>query len=329
MEQPVLAIEAVAAVRAAREPGPSAADRKRTPIPIFRLIMKPNRRTFLKQGALLGAGACLLRAADAPAAEPATKPGSFRTATLETIHRAYTTHGNFTAQEIPDDALREIIGASVRAPGASNLQCYSIVVVRERDKSRELCGYAGSRTLIYCIDYNRLTATAAHLGHDYQPRGIDPLVIGCVNTTLAVQNATIAARSLGVDYLITNGIHRGDMERVWKLLDLPTTLCFPLVAVVLGYASEAPKHLRGRLAGAGVVHEDKYHRLTKDELDALVREHDDPARNLALSGDWQQAGYKHYLDWLFAAWLGRNRPAGSESQMSQLLKRAGFANPTV
>jgi nitroreductase len=286
--------------------------------------MKTSRRTFLRQGALLGTGALLLPPATQAADQPAA-PGPFPHPTLETIHRARTIHGNFTAREIPEAVLQEILRASVRAPGASNLQCYSILVVRDRARMKQLCGYAGSRMLVYCIDYTRLADTAAHLGHAYRPGGVDTLVIGCVNTSLAVQNATLAARSLGVDYLITNGVHRGDMERVWKLLDLPETLCFPLVAVVLGYPTEEPRHLRGRLSGAGVVHEDRYHRLTKEECDALVREHDDPDRHLALSDEWRKDGHAHYLDWLFTAWLGRNRPAGDESQMTRLLKRAGFA----
>lgn len=288
--------------------------------------MKTNRRTFLARGALLGAGVYAFRASTGCAATPAAnlQAGSARNPTLETIHNARTTHGNFTKQEIPDDVLQEILNASVRAPGASNLQNYSIIVVRDRAKMKQLCGYAGSCALVYCMDYNRLTDTAAHLGHSYKPGGVDNLVIGCVNTTLAVQNATLAARSLGVDYLITNGLHRGDMERLWKLLDLPVSLCFPLVAVVLGYPTAEPTYRRGRLNGAGVVHQEKYHRLTKEELEALVREHDDPDRHLALNDEWQKDGQKHYLDWLFTAWLGRNRPAGDESQMTRLLKRAGF-----
>ena len=32
---------------------------------------------------------------------------------------------------------------------------------------------------------------------------------------LAVQTAVIAAKSLGIDSLLTNGVHRGDMERLW------------------------------------------------------------------------------------------------------------------
>jgi nitroreductase len=313
--------------------------RANLPAPLQRLVpeawrltptlMKTNRRTFLQRGALLGAGACLLPATAVRAADSAATSSSFRNPTLETIHRARTTHGNFTAQDIAEDVLQQIIGASVRAPGASNLQCYSIIVVRDRAKMQQLCGYAGSRALVYCLDYNRLQAEASHLGHTYQPGGVDTLVIGCINTSLAVQNATLAARSLGVDYLITNGVHRGDMERVWKILGLPESLCFPLVAVVLGYPSAEPAHRRGRLSGPGVVHEDKYHRLTTPELDALVQQHDDPGQHLALSDAWQKDGHKHYLDWLFTAWLGRNRPAGDESQMTRLLKRAGFVGTTT
>ena len=287
--------------------------------------MKTNRRSFLKHSALLGAAACLTRGTAAQAADSDSMLARSRNATLETIHRARTTHGNFTAQEIPEQTLQEIIGASVRAPVASNQQSYSIIVVRDRAKMKRLCGYAGSRTLVYCIDFNRLAATAAHLGREYQPRGADPLVIGCINTTLAVQNATLAARSLGVDYLITNGIHRGDMERVWKLLELPESLCFPLVAVVLGYPTAEPKYQSGRLNGPGIVHDETYRPLTKTELDALVQEYDSPDRHLTLNDEWRTKGYKHYLDWYFTTWLNRGgRPSGDESQMTRLLRRAGF-----
>lgn len=283
-----------------------------------------SRRSFIQHAAL--AGGSLLFLADR--ARGATEPAAGATnATLDTIHRARTTHGNFTAREIPEDVLQAIIGASLRAPGASNMQSYSIIVVRERDRMKRLCGYAGSRTLVYCIDFNRLTATAAHLGHAYQPHGVDSLLIGCVNTTLAIQNATLAARSLGVDYLITNGIHRGDMDRVWKTLELPPALCFPLAAVVLGYPTAESAHQRGRLTGAGVVHEGTYHRLTPAELDALVQQHDAPESHLALNDDWRSQGHKHYLDWLFTAWLGRGGPpAGQESQVTRLLRRSGFVD---
>ena len=215
--------------------------------------MRKDRRAFVQRGALLGSGLALLRAdaAVAGASEDAGAVAKTANATLGTIHDLHSTHGNFSDRQVPEDALQAVLQASVRAANASNMQSYSIVVVRDPALMKQLCGYAGSRLLLYCVDFNRLKASAAHLGLPYHPDSVEELVTACVNTTLAAQTAVVAARSLGVDSLITNGIHRGDMERVWKLLDLPETLCFPLLAVVLGYATEQPKLRKGRLSGAG------------------------------------------------------------------------------
>jgi nitroreductase len=284
--------------------------------------MGQGRRSFVRTGALLGGGLGLLRAgaADAvPAVENARNP------TLETIHSLHSTHGNFSERSLPDDVLDSIVRASVRAANASNMQSYSIVVVRDPALVKQVSTYSGPCLLLYCVDYNRVKATADHLGLPYNADSMVDFVTASVNATLAAQTAVVAARALGVDSLLTNGIHRGDMERVWKLLDLPEAMCFPLIAVVLGYATEQPKERKGRLSGPGVVHEGKYHRLTKEELDALVRQHDDPAAHLALNDAWRQEGRKHYLEWFFGSWQARAaKPTTSETPMLRLLRRAGF-----
>jgi nitroreductase len=275
----------------------------------------PTRRRLLRQSVLMGAGSAL-------AVTPA--PAAPANPTLETIHSLRTIHGNFLNKPIPEAALGEILHATVRAANASNMQSYSIVVVRDRAKMRQLCGYAGSCLLLYCADYNRSKATAAALGHSYVPDGTVGFVTSAMNTMLAAQTAVIAARSLGIDSLLTNGVHRGDMERIWKLLDLPQTHCFPLIALVLGYPDKEPEYLKGRLDGPGVVHQEKYHPLTKEEAAAIVSEYDDASRHLALNEDWRKT-HKHYLDWFHQVWVGRaGAPPQQESQMSQLLKRSGF-----
>jgi len=280
--------------------------------------MTSDRRSFVRQGALLGGGLGLLRAAGAGA-------DTTRNATLDTIHELHSTHGNFTERPVPEDVLQAILQASVRAASASNMQSYSIVAVRDPALVQKVCTYAAPRMLLYCVDYNRTQATADHLGLPYHADSVVDFVTGAVNTTLAAQTAVIAARALGVDSLLTNGIHRGDMERVWKLLELPETGCFPLIAVVLGYATEPPRERKGRLSGPGVIHDGKYHRLTREELDALVRQHDDPGTHLALNDAWRQEWRKHYFEWFFGTWQARAaKPTTSETQMLRLLKRAGF-----
>ncbi len=304
---------------------------KSSPKDLSPLHPRSSRRGFLKQSALAG-GSLFLFAAGSRGlgAEPTPTGGREAPAepandTLKTIHRLRSIHGNFQDKPVPEATLQTILRASVRAAGASNNQSYAIIVVKDRKMMADLCGYRGSCLLLYCADYNRMKASAAALGYAYEPGTVVDFVTATINTLLAAQTAVIAAKSLGIDSLLTNGIHRGDMERLWKLLDLPPMHCFPIIALVLGYPTEEPAHQRGRLDGLGVIHEGKYHRLTPEETADLTQQYDDKNRHLALIEDWAAQGHQHYLDWYFKAWVGRsNRPGAEETQMLRLLKRSGF-----
>jgi nitroreductase len=282
-----------------------------------------DRRAFLKQGALLGGG--LLLAQTDPRATAA--PGQPANETLKTIASLRTIHGNFLDKEIPPATIQQVLQASIRAANASNNQSYSIIVVKDRALMQQVCTYRGSCMLLYCVDYRRMKASAESLGHPYFPDNVVNFVTASINAAFAAQTAVIAARSLGLDCLTTNGIHRGDMERVWTLLDLPQTYCFPLIAVVLGYPTQEPAYRMGRLDGAGVVHEGKYQRLTKDQVEEITRKYDDSGQHLGLDDTWKAQGYKHYLDWYFQVRAGSSKPTEKETQMLRLLKRSGFVEP--
>ena len=129
-------------------------------------------------------------------------------------------------------------------------------------------------------------------------------VTGLIDTVLAAQTAAIAARSLSIDTFFTNGIHRGDVQRVYELLELPEHGCFPVIALLLGYAAVEPEFQKGRLSGPGVVHRNRYRRLNEEEASALVAEYDDPERHLGLTSDWAEQGHEHYLEWFFKDWSG-------------------------
>jgi len=291
---------------------------------------RSHRRTFLKQGAVMGGGLLLLgreaprsRAADQQTTSAGGPPPPANE-TIKTIGSLRTIHGNFLDKPLPESALQTILQASVRAANASNMQSYSIVVVKDRAKMKAVCTYQGSCMLLYCVDFNRVKASAESLGYSYFPDNIEHFVTASINTVLAAQTAAIAAKSLGIDSLITNGIHRGDMERVWKLLDLPPTSCFPLLALVLGYPTEEPRFRKGRLDGVGVIHYENYHRLSKEEVADITRQYDDKERHLALNENWKAQGYNHYMDWWFKEWLGGSKPTDRETQMLRFLRRSGF-----
>jgi nitroreductase len=280
----------------------------------LRMNTRASRRTFLQQGA--AGGAFLL-----PAGAQPVPPND----TIQTIHGLRTTHGNFLDKPLPEPALETILQSSLRAANASNNQSYSIIVIRNRPMMKSVCGYQGSCLLLYCADYNRMKASAESLGYTYEPSTIQDFVTASTNTAIAAQTAVIAARSLGIDSLLTNGIHRGDMERLWKLLDLPQTHCFPVIALVLGYSTQEPAHLMGRLDGPGVIHNENYHSLTKEEVEEITRKYDDNQRRLGLNDNWAAQGHKHYLDWFFKEWMGVGRkPPEQATQMLRRLTRSRF-----
>ena len=254
--------------------------------------------------------------------QPAASADLAQNATLETIHSLRSIHGNFTDRPIPEAALEAILEACVRAANASNNQSYAIIVVKDRKKMEQICGYAGSCLLLFCADYNRIKAEAQTMGYQFDPGTMEHFVTASTNTVLVAQTAVIAAKSMGIDSLLTNGVHRGDMGRLWKLLDLPETHCFPIIALVLGYPTAEPPFVMGRLTGTGVIHNDNYHHLTQAEIGKLIQTYDQPGGHLALIEDWGAKGYKHYLDWYFMVWASRN--TGEESQILRVLKRSGF-----
>lgn len=281
-----------------------------------------NRRTFLKQGALLGSG-IVFAGSNSQSAKAQEKPTRLANGTLESVRKLRSIHGNFLNKEIPEDALQTILKASVRAANSTNMQNYSIVVVKDRERMKQVSGYRGSCLLVYCADYNRTKTLAKHLGHSFFPDNMNRFCLACIDTILAVQTAAITARSLGIDYLITNGIHRGDMNRQWKLLDLPEKHCFPLIAMVLGYPTEEPAFKKGRLDGPGIIHYEKYHRLTKGETEEMVRQYNDPKQHLALERP-KAAQSQPYLDWIFTKWMPAPNPTDKETQILRFLKRSGF-----
>jgi len=224
--------------------------------------------------------------------------------TLQTIHSMHSTHGNFSDRLVSDDDIATILAASVRAANAGNAQNYAIIVSRDSTLMQEICGYQAAAVLVYCVDVQRNKDMATHLGLSYTTDPAWVLLTGTTDAALAAQNAVLAARSLGIDSLISNGLQRGDVSRFWTLLDLPPHHVFPVLAVYLGYANDEVEHTpKGRLIEPGVIHRERYQQRDSDTIDSILRASDAP--DFGVFNNWREAGHTHYLEMFFKGPGGR------------------------
>jgi len=217
--------------------------------------------------------------------------------TLDLIHQMQSIK-EYELKEISPNDLETILQASVRAANASARQSYSIIVVRDTEKLKKYF-YGANKALIICVDYNRLIRCAEHMNHPYDYYNMFGFITGSTDAILVAQTAVIAAKSLGIDSLFTNCLHRAPFEEVQKEFNLPEKHCFPLISICLGYRKSDPAFKKGRLVGPGVIHYDQYHALTDQEAEDLVKEYDDQEKHLGLTYKYEEP---HYLDWLYSKW---------------------------
>ncbi len=255
---------------------------------------------------------------------------------LETLYALRTIHGDFSERDVSDGDLQTVVDACVRAANSSARQPYSIIVVKDRCVVKEQFAYGGSKALLFCVDFNRIVASAEHVGRKYAVNGIIDFITCSTDTILAAQTAAIAAKSLGIDSMFTNSIHRRDISGLYDYFGLPRRYCFPLIALLLGYPAKEPAYLKGRFTGSGLVHDGRYRMPDAAGLDELVRQYDDPGRHLGLIGDWGRKGFSHYLEWFFDVWCGGEKTEKNDErniekhkEFYSVLQQAGFIEPEL
>lgn len=243
--------------------------------------------------------------------------------TLDTIYNLRTIHGNFSKKDVPEDEVELILDACVQAANASARQSYSILVINDRKVIKEKLAYSGSKALLFCVDYNRVIKSAEYLEKEFKPDGIISFITGSTDTILAAQTAAIAAKSLGIDSMFTNSIHRCDIDEIYEAFHLPKRYCYPLIALILGYAETEPVYQKGRLNGKGLVHYETYKECNQKDLREINADYNNIEKHLGLIDNWEDKGFANYLDWFFSSWC-RGENLDKQKEVTSLLQRIGF-----
>ena len=184
-------------------------------------------------------------------------------------------------QPLEDEKLQLIIKAAQAAPTWCNGEQVSIIAVKDqaiKDKIRDLAWgqqYISSCSvfLVFCADFYRISIAFEKGGktkEDFEKyiTHIDTLVVGSHDVGIALQNATVAAESLGLG-TVDIGAIRGKSLEITKLLNLPK-YCIPLVGLCVGYPDDNPG-VKPRLPMTSVCFDNKY---DTEKAKAGVEEYD-------------------------------------------------------
>jgi nitroreductase len=177
---------------------------------------------------------------------------------------------------IPDDLLNNIIDSARQAPTSSNVQAYSIIVVRDKQRKKKLAHLCGGQPwvescpvfLVICPDLYRLEQVCRLKNYELNDRHIEIFIVAVVDAALIAQNILVASESSGLGICMIGGI-RNNPDQVCKLLKLPDKV-FPLMGICLGWPDHEPM-IKPRLPRELVIHSEEY---DDSDLESLLASYD-------------------------------------------------------
>lgn len=197
-------------------------------------------------------------------------------AVIEQIHQ-HRSIRKYKSDPIPDDLLKKILEAGIRASSSGNMQTYSIIVTQDKGLREQLYKAHFEQNMVleapllltFCADFHRMRQW---LRISQAPDNFDnfmSFMIAAIDAILVSQNVALAAESegLGICYL---GSTFANCNQVGRILELPNNVV-PVAGFTLGYANEDPA-LRDRLPLDGLVHYDTYHDYSDEKISEIYRE---------------------------------------------------------
>ncbi len=187
----------------------------------------------------------------------------------------------YTTARIPEAMLQSILDAARRSPTSSNLQAYSIVVIRDDATKAKLATLAGNQRqvaecpvfLAICADIHRLQRAAALHGKAVAVN-LELSMVATIDAALVGMSAATAAESFGLGTVMIGGI-RNHPQDVAEVLELPNGV-FVVFGLCMGWPAEQPPQ-KPRLPHEVVIHEERYHAAGIDKAlkayDAALAEH--------------------------------------------------------
>jgi len=196
---------------------------------------------------------------------------------------------------VTDTHVDAILGAALRAPTSSNVQAYSVVVVRDPAIKERLAVPCGTQKhivtcpvfLAFLADLTRIEAAFERNGHSADDNNLELGLVATIDAALVGMAAYVSAESLGIQGVMI-GAMRNKPEEIAEILELPKRV-YAVFGMCLGFPDEAPTQ-KPRMPVSGIVHREHYDAAASlgvvDPYDADLKAHYDAIGKETTDASW-------------------------------------------
>jgi FMN reductase [NAD(P)H] len=169
----------------------------------------------------------------------------------------------YTEQGVPDSLLDGLLAAAQSAPAKSDLQQYSVVVMRDAARIKQIADWIGTMDwiatapvfLVWCGDMRRGQRLCELHDMPHANNNLDTFLNTAVDCSLAMAQFMVAAEAVGLGTCPISYV-RSHIERVSPLLGLPSGV-YPVAGLTVGWpVFRRPVSMR--LPPSIVVHRERY-----------------------------------------------------------------------
>jgi len=178
------------------------------------------------------------------------------------------------APELIETVCEEAIAG---ASSSGNLNSISIVLTQDEERKKKLYELHFEQPMVlqaplvvtFCADWYRTRQWLARRGARDNFNNLIGYHVAAFDAIIVAQNVCLGfqARGLGICYMGTT-LH--SMGEIGEFLELPET-SVPVTSIVVGYPDENPAK-RDRLPFRAMIHDERYHSPTDEEIDAIYLE---------------------------------------------------------
>lgn len=207
----------------------------------------------------------------------------------------------FEDRPVEDETVHAVLKAAFRAPTSSNIQAYSVVVVRDRAIREGLGKIAKGQAhvlkapvfLAFCADLTRVEAVMGMAGHDLGAINMEMGLVSSIDASLVGMSAYLAAESLGLRGVMIGAL-RNDAVETARVLGLPKRV-YCVFGMCLGWPAGIPKQ-KPRMDFSQMVHYDRYGALEDErapadaipDYDASLSDHYTSLGQDTVAGAWSE-----------------------------------------